>query len=108
MPVDINGLGHNQTTRSRNLDASQASAKQTIVAQASKDAAQSQEVKRGENLVLSDKAKALKEIESDLKGKPDVDSDKVARIKAALDSGTYSVNTNRLAQKMLDFEQSIY
>ncbi|MCP5161786.1 MAG: flagellar biosynthesis anti-sigma factor FlgM [Hahellaceae bacterium] len=107
MPIEFNGLGHTQNTRTRNLDVSQSQSKQAV-ANTEKATPGSEVQPRGENLVLSDKAKALKDIEVGLKNKPDVDSEKVARIKAALEDGSYDVNPKRLAQKMLDFDKSIF
>ncbi len=106
MPIDFNGLGHTQNTKTRSLDTAPSKSRPAAVAQ---DAVtQATEKKRGENLVLSDKAKALKDMENELKSKPDVDSDKVAKVKAALENGTYDLNPQKLAQKMLDFDKSIF
>ena len=58
---------------------------------------------QGDNVSLSDKAKNLKDLEASIKSQPDVDKEKVERIKAAIADGSYSVNSEKVAQKMLEF-----
>lgn len=57
-------------------------------------------------LEVSAEAKAIGKALSAAASVPDVDQNKVARIKAAVDSGRYSVSAERLADKMLRFEES--
>lgn len=59
---------------------------------------------RSDSVSLSNAAKALTQIESELKSLPEVDQDRVDAIKAQIDQGTYSIDSNRMAQKMLDLE----
>ena len=53
---------------------------------------------------LSQTAKVLKAADATIANTPDVDSDKVARIKAALDNGSYTIDSQRVAEKMMSFE----
>ena len=53
---------------------------------------------------LSDTAKALKAADATIANTPDVNSDRVAQIKAAIEDGSYSVNSGRVAEKILSFE----
>ncbi len=53
---------------------------------------------------LSETAKVLKAADAKIANTPDVDTDKVARIKAALDNGSYSIDSQRVAEKMMSFE----
>lgn len=63
---------------------------------------------RGDNVSLSEKAKGLKELETSIKAHPDVDKEKVEKIKAAIAEGSYSVDSNKVAQKMLEFDSSVF
>lgn len=56
------------------------------------------------NVSLSDTALVLGKIEADVKALPDVDAEKVAQIRQQIESGSYSVNSENLAQKMLNLE----
>jgi negative regulator of flagellin synthesis FlgM len=59
---------------------------------------------RQDTVELSDTARALKAADAQIANTPDVDSDKVARIKAAIDDGSYSIDAERVAEKMINFE----
>ena len=62
----------------------------------------------GESLSLSARAKGLKETEQRLKDHPDVDDSRVEEIRNALQSGAFKVDAQKLAQKMLDMDKSIF
>ncbi|MFL0796535.1 MAG: flagellar biosynthesis anti-sigma factor FlgM [Cellvibrionaceae bacterium] len=51
---------------------------------------------------LSSEAQVLAQLESQIKSTPDVDAERVAQIKAAVEGGTYEFNAERVAQRMLD------
>lgn len=88
--------------RSQNLR-SEGSAKQAPVADISGQAAQ--QAKSGADSVsLSSTAKAISQLEGSLKNAPDVDLEKVEAIRARIASGDYQVNSENLAQKVLDIE----
>jgi negative regulator of flagellin synthesis FlgM len=67
-----------------------------------------QPLSQGDNVSLSDKAKSLKELEASIISQPDVNKEKVEKIKAAIAEGSYSVNSEKVAQKMLDFDSSVF
>ncbi|WP_336368228.1 flagellar biosynthesis anti-sigma factor FlgM [Marinobacter sp. C2H3] len=107
MSVDFNGIGRGQvniqqspTDKAQARDNGKAAESDASRAQASQP--------KGENVNLSNQAKSLKQLETKLGDYPEVDDDKVAQIRAALENGTYKVDAEKLAQKMLEMDKSIF
>ncbi|SEG58839.1 flagellar biosynthesis anti-sigma factor FlgM [Marinobacterium lutimaris] len=53
---------------------------------------------------ISDAAQAIQGAAQKLESEPDVNSDRVAELKAAIDSGEYKVDAERVADRMLAFD----
>jgi negative regulator of flagellin synthesis FlgM len=53
---------------------------------------------------ISDTAQALRRSVGENSGSADVNSDRIAQIKAAIDDGSYKINNERIADSMLQFE----
>ncbi|UZE97760.1 flagellar biosynthesis anti-sigma factor FlgM [Alkalimarinus alittae] len=106
MVIDINSINPNQPggSRSRTVEAQQARQK---IDSSTTEKHEAPIEKRGENVSFSGKAKNFQQIEASLKELPQVDSDKVAKIRAALEDGTYNVSAENVAQKMLNMEKHI-
>ncbi len=58
-----------------------------------------------ESVSLSSNAQALKAVEEKIQKLPEVNEKKVAEIKAALDSGQYTVDDLVIADKLLGFDE---
>ncbi len=56
---------------------------------------------KADTVVLSDTAKQLQEAKKQLEAIPDVREDKVAQIKEQIENGTYEINEEKIADKML-------
>ena len=107
MAIDMNGMNTNSSSnsRSRSVDiqpprqnnGNVVPEKETITSE-----------QKGENVSFSSKAQSFQQIEAGLKELPDVDADKVSKIRAAIEDGSYVVNSERVAQKMLDLEEDIF
>lgn len=59
------------------------------------------------NVKLSAEAQSLKQLETQIKAAPDVDSDKVNTLRAAIADGSYQVNAENVAEKLLNFEAQL-
>ena len=54
---------------------------------------------------ISDTAQALQRSVGKQDSSADVDTDRVAQIKAAIDSGSYKIDNERVAERMLQFDK---
>lgn len=59
------------------------------------------------NVKLSAEAQSLTQLEAQIKVAPDVDSDKVNALRAAIADGSYRVDAERVADKLLSFEAQL-
>ena len=101
MVIDLNSSSAQQALTAREKVSTQRSngaapATSTPIAPVQKDTVE-----------LSDTARALKAAAAQIANTPDVDSEKVARIKAAIDNGSYTIDAERVAGKMIDFESQM-
>ncbi len=58
----------------------------------------------GESVNLSPTAQHMGQITEKLRDTPAVDSERVTKLKAAIENGTYQVDSQRLAGKLIDAE----
>ncbi|MDN3639967.1 flagellar biosynthesis anti-sigma factor FlgM [Simiduia curdlanivorans] len=57
-----------------------------------------------DSVQLSDQAHSLKRLEDNIAAAPAVNEDKVAALRAAIADGSYQINANSIAEKMLASE----
>ena len=60
-----------------------------------------------DQVTLTDSARSLQKIEEAIAKAPVVDTAKVAAIKQAVSSGTYQIDTGRVADKLLQYERGL-
>ena len=60
---------------------------------------------RSDNVSLSAAGLSIAKVEAELVNTSDVDQDKVARVRAELESGRYLIDANSLAEKLLNDDQ---
>ncbi|WP_210640160.1 flagellar biosynthesis anti-sigma factor FlgM [Pseudomonas sp. Tri1] len=101
MVIDFNRLNSSSpltgTTRT-------SASKETVEADKSAPAEQAVTVSNGESVHLSNEAQQLQKVTDKLRDQPVVDNARVAELKAAIADGSYKVDSNRVASKLLNFE----
>ncbi len=97
MVININNLGHPVNSGSQSGKADVAASPQ----QKSGDSATAEKTPDGSQVELSSQASTLKTAEEKIQSLPEVDSDRVASIKAALEKGDFKIDNQSLADKML-------
>lgn len=100
---NINGL--NGTNAHRSSDGGKVSGTRGNEAQAQK-AAENGTPAASDSVSLTDTAARLRKLESSLADLPEVDNERVATIQRAIADGSYQVDANRIADKLLKFEGS--
>ncbi len=106
MSVDFNGIGPGQVNTQKTT-ADKSSATQSTQPSTAEQAKTQAQGARGENVNLSSQAKNLKQLEQKLGSYPEMDDDRIEQIRSALESGSYKVDAEKLAQKMLEMDESI-
>ncbi|WP_158583957.1 flagellar biosynthesis anti-sigma factor FlgM [Salinibius halmophilus] len=67
----------------------------------------SNNARSADRVELSSQVRSLKQLEESVKNLPEVDSEKVASIKAAIESGDYQIDYDRLASAISKFESDL-
>ncbi|POF38996.1 flagellar biosynthesis anti-sigma factor FlgM [Pseudomonas laurylsulfativorans] len=105
MVIDFSRLNSSSSlTGSTRTNASKDSAETGKSAPLEPAAEQVGTVKSGESVHLSNEAQQLQKVTDTLRDQPAVDKARVAELKAAIADGSYKVDSNRVASKLLNFE----
>ena len=107
MSVDFNGIGSGQVNNQRPT-ADKTSSSETPRQQGAEQARPQNSNTRGENVNLSSQAKNLKQLEQSLGEFPEMDDERIEQIRSALEDGSFKIDAEKLAQKMLDLDKSIF
>ncbi|MFJ2694511.1 flagellar biosynthesis anti-sigma factor FlgM [Pseudomonas sp. NPDC087336] len=105
MVIDFSRLNSSPSlTGSTRTNAARETAETGKPAEPTPSAEQVNIVKSGESVHLSNEAQQLQKITDTLRDQPVVDKSRVAELKAAIADGSYKVDSNRVASKLLNFE----
>ena len=76
-------------------------------AQALESSTQGKVVARQDAVVLTDQAQGLNKLQQRIKDSPPTNQGKIEALKSAIERGTYTVDSQRVAQKMMDMESDL-
>lgn len=107
MAIDFNGVNNNALNPQKGGVRQRDNAEGKTQGQQQPDAG-AQEPAQGTRVNLSPDAQNIKAAEKALQEQPDIDDEKVSELREALENGSFSVDAEKLAQKMLDVDQSIF
>ncbi|MDA8486179.1 flagellar biosynthesis anti-sigma factor FlgM [Pseudomonas resinovorans] len=96
-PANTGRTGSTQVGKSETVTSGQAAPAQNTGEQAPA-------AKSGESVHLSSEAQVLQQAGETLRDLPVVDKERVEKLKQAIADGTYQVDSNRVAGKLLNFE----
>jgi negative regulator of flagellin synthesis FlgM len=60
-----------------------------------------------DRISLTGEARQLQELEAQLASQPVVDSQRVETVRSAVENGTFSINPERIADKMMSLEEAL-
>jgi negative regulator of flagellin synthesis FlgM len=103
MSIEIKGLDSSKAGRT---EAGQAASASRTAADA-RGAAPEATAPVGDTVRLTDAAQALSRLEAQVKSAPEVDSRRVEQLRAAVESGTYKVDADAIAAKLLNLDASL-
>jgi len=101
MVIDFSRLNNSPSVTGPRTGNNQESAAATTAAKADQVAPSSAS---GEAVHLSHEAQQLQKVSDKLRDQPVVNSARVAELKQAIADGSYQVDSNRVASKLLNFE----
>ncbi|UCJ14681.1 flagellar biosynthesis anti-sigma factor FlgM [Pseudomonas sp. MM211] len=108
MVIDFNRLNSTTPASTTRAGSAQGGKNEAIDNKAGGNEAAAQKAavsaKSGESVQLSSEAQQLQKTVDKLRDQPAVDTDRVAKLKQAITDGTYQVDSQRVASKLLNFE----
>lgn len=102
MAININGPGSTQVGTGKTQKNNEAATAEVKSSSAGTEAAKSDDV-----VQLSDKARVMKAVESRIQSMPEIDQEKVDRIRNAITNGEYNIDYEKLAAAFRRFESEL-
>ena len=104
MPFEINTLQQTQPQAVGTPEGARVAAQRTDKPKSELETGRSA---GSETVSLTDTAAKLQKLTQELESQPVVDADRVDAIKSSIDNGTYEVDPERIAEKMVAFERDL-
>lgn len=103
MAININGptSGQSGTSKTRQSEAGNNEVKKDPAKTGTENA------EKGDRVELSDRAQVLRDVSSKVQNMPDIDQEKVDRIKVAIENGDYKIDHDKLAAAFRRFESGL-
>ncbi|MDX1589935.1 MAG: flagellar biosynthesis anti-sigma factor FlgM [Oleiphilaceae bacterium] len=104
MAIDFNSVNNNPANAPKPVNKDRTGGAPSQPAQDAPKAAPQQ----GTNVSLSESARTLTEAQNALAQQPEIDDSKVESIRQALADGSFKMDAEEVARKMLDMDDSIF
>lgn len=98
---------NNLLNRTTNQVGNGTTANASSTAQTLESSTQGKVVVRQDAVVLTDQAQGLTKVQQRIKDSPSTNQGKVEALKSAIERGSYTVDSQRVAQKMMDMESDL-
>lgn len=106
MPIDINNISNNTTLTKRTDE--QKHVKIIHSDKADDTKLSTKDSVAQDSINFTDSARQLKALEEKINRLPIIDTQKVEQIKNSISDGTFDFNSERVAEKLLNFEQELF
>ncbi len=103
MPNDISGINSNKSSHMGDRNVTQVKKSDDATKSAGSSATATT---AGDKVTLTDTAAKLKALEMDLASQPSVDNNKVKDMQTVIQNGSYKMDPERIADKMINFESA--
>ncbi len=103
MPIDLNNLGSKKNLQVEQNKVNQ----QKQTQQASTEQSASKPASAKDSVQLTPQAQALTKMQKQVDSEPVINRQRVESLKKAIINGEYKIDTDRLAQKMTQFESEL-
>lgn len=108
MAINLNGLSSGQTGSAKSRESDNAASTKKAGTESAEAVNKSDSGKNTDDVVkLSDRAEVLRTVNSKVQQLPDIDQEKVDRIRTAIQNGEYSIDYNKLAAAFRRFESGL-
>lgn len=105
--MEISGTNSRKTDSKTDKTVSSATKPATTGATAKTGGASGAKSGQSDTVSLTDTAARLKELEMGLASQPVVDTQRVQSVQSAINDGTFEVDPDSVAEKMIDFETGL-
>jgi len=106
MPIDINNINNNTAQTKRTAEHKHVKIIHSDSTGSAQQSSQTSAVQDSVN--LTDSAMRIKALEETINRLPIIDTQKVEQIKNSITDGTFEFNSERIAEKMLNFEKELF
>lgn len=104
--MSVNDIG-SSTTGAHNMRVGEGPGAEPKSQPTSESGRGSEEARTDDRVSLTSTATALQQVEEQLAKLPDVDSSRVEAVKKAIENGSFAIDSNQVAEKLVAFDSAL-